>query len=101
MITHLGRVVYERIEHKFKEKDVARILASELDRKTPEQIAAYLVRVLEPTWKTWGFKRNLQARFIVTFLYDMGIYFVFELRYVAELLGYAEPSREAADQRVF
>ncbi len=46
MITHLGRVVYERIQHKFQAKDIARILYAEVKDLDPVETGFFVSEVL-------------------------------------------------------
>lgn len=46
MITFKGRVVYDRIEHKFKAKDIARILYAETSEMTAFETGLFVSEVL-------------------------------------------------------
>ena len=53
MITHLGRVVYERVKHPFTEKDVQRILIQQLEDMGPRAAAEFLTRILDPFYRRY------------------------------------------------
>jgi len=60
VITHLGRVVYDRRPHRFSEKDVSRILNAALEGLGPRASAEFITEALQPFYKSyrgqfWGF----------------------------------------------
>ena len=53
MITHLGRVVYERVQHKFTAKDIGRILYSEVKDMDPLETGFFVALVLSKILFQW------------------------------------------------
>ncbi len=74
MTTHLGRVVYERVKHGFTEKDVARILWSELKDLEPREVGLYLARVVLNIVVRWAQTPGRLWAFVWGFLEGMGGY---------------------------
>lgn len=74
MTTHLGRVVYERVRHGFTEKDVARILWSELKDKEPRRVGLYLARVVLQVVVRWANTPGRIMRFMWGFIEGIGGY---------------------------
>ena len=53
MMTHLGRVVYDRKKNPFSQADITRILKTALDDMTPREAAEYMTQVLDPYYQKW------------------------------------------------
>ena len=77
MITHLGRVVYDRKPHRFSEKDVSRILTAALEDLGPRASAEFLTEALQPFYKRyrgkfWGFAAFV--RYIILGWFEAQVY---------------------------
>lgn len=55
MITHLGRVVYDRPKHEFTERDSIRIFTSLAEEKNVAEVAAQLYRLEAAVIKSHGY----------------------------------------------
>ena len=53
MTTHLGRVVYERVQHRFTAKAIARILYSEVKDLDPLETGFFVANVLGRIVTRW------------------------------------------------
>ena len=68
MITHLGRVVYDRKLHGFSEKDVTRILRRFLEDMDPAEVGDFLSETLDPIYKDWFPNFYIIARFVMVMI---------------------------------
>lgn len=53
MITHLGRVVYDRVQHRFTAKAISRILWSEVKEMGPTETGFFVSEVLARIIGQW------------------------------------------------
>ncbi len=68
MITHRGRVVYDRKRDPFTEEAVIRILRRFLEDKRPDEVGRFLSEAMDPIYKDWFPNFYIIARFVMAMI---------------------------------
>lgn len=88
MMTHLGRVVYDRKKNPFSQADITRILKTALDDMTPREAAEYMTQVLDPYYQKWRAHPFIFAGFMRGMVLGWLEAMVYTREFLIELLGF-------------